>query len=140
MAEQHGPWPAAGPSQPGWLPPAQVYPPSGLFPASTQPFPLQPPRPRFREPYAIGVGPIFAGLGAGVLWMVMFGALGQDLLTYAWWTLAAAVSAWVIAIVLAYVGDRGVAVGVAVTAGLGWAVAFGFVAARWIGTGDWPMW
>jgi hypothetical protein len=71
---------------------------------------------------------------------VLFGAVGRDLVAYAWWTLLAAVSAWAVALVLAWIGDRGVAVGVAASAGLGWSIATGFVVARWIGTGDWPMW
>ena len=130
MAEQHGPWPPAA-APPGWLPPPQQ--PSGLFPGA-------PLRPRYREPYAIGTGPVLAGLGAGLLWLVLFGAVGRDLVAYAWWTLLAAVSAWAVALVLAWIGDRGVAVGVAASAGLGWSIATGFVVARWIGTGDWPMW
>src|SRR5687768_12079979 len=123
MAEQYGPWPGAAAPPAGWLPPGQGRPPSGLFPG-------QPTRPRFREPYAIGVGPIFAGLGVGLIWMALFGALGVDLLSYAWWTVIAAVSAWIACIVLGFLGDRGVAVGVAVTAGIGWSVAAAFVAAR----------
>ena len=50
------------------------------------------------------------------------------------------VSAWIVALVLSILGDRGVAVGVALISGIGLSVAMGFVAARWIGTGDWPMW
>jgi hypothetical protein len=56
---------------------------------------------------------VLAGLGAGLLWVVLFGAVGRDLVGYAWWTLFAAVSAWAVAVVLAWFGDRGVAVGVA---------------------------
>lgn len=133
MAEQHAPWPAAVTPPPGWLPPGQLRPPSGLFPG-------QPPRPRFREPYAIGVGQLFAGLGSGLIWMALFGALGVDLFSYAWWTVIAGVTAWIVSIVLGLLGDRGVAVGVAVTAGIGLSVAAAFVAARWISTNDWPMW
>jgi hypothetical protein len=102
--------------------------------------PSQPARPHFREPHPIGIGPLFAGLGAGGIWVALFGALGQDLFGYAWWTAVAVVPAWIVATVLALLGDRGVAVGVAVTTGLGWSVAAAFVAARWISTGDWPMW
>ena len=48
--------------------------------------------------------------------------------------------AWVVAIVLALLGDRGVAVGVALAAGVGLSIAAGFVAVRWIDTNDWPLW
>jgi hypothetical protein len=64
----------------------------------------------------------------------------RDLASYAWWTLVAAVTAWVIAAVLAIVGDRGVAVGVALVSGFGLALAGWFVTAKWITTSDWPMW
>jgi hypothetical protein len=83
---------------------------------------------------------MLAGVAAGMLWLAMFGMLGNDLFGYAWWTLIAVVAAWTAAIVLAYVGDRGVAVGVALSTGIGWAIAAGFVLARWIESGDWPMW
>ena len=134
MAEQHGPWSPAAARSPGRLPPPVPAQPSGLFPGAA------PPRPHYREPYAIGTGPVLAGLGAGLLWVVLFGAVGRDLVGYAWWTLFAAVSAWAVAVVLAWVGDPGVAVGVAASTVLGWSIATGFVAARWITTGDWPMW
>ena len=132
MTEQHGPWPWAAAAPPGRLSPPPPREPSGLFPGT--------PRPHYREPYAIGAGPVLAGLGAGLLWIVLFGALGRDLVGYAWWTLVAAVSAWLVALVLARIGDRGVAVGVAASSGLGWAIATAFVVARWITTSDWPMW
>lgn len=133
MVDVHGPWPDAAPPPPGWLPDPQYRDPGERFPA-------QPTHPRFREPYPIGAGAVLAGLGCGLLWLVMFGALGRDLFSYAWWTVIAAVSAWIVSAVLAGTGDRGVAVGVAISAGLGWSVAAAFVAARWITTGDWPMW
>jgi hypothetical protein len=107
--------------------------PSGLFPGG-------PVRPTYREPHAIGAGGLLAGLGGGLLWMGLFGILGQELLTYAWWTLIAAVAAWTVSAVLAFVGDRGVAVGVAISAGLGWAIAAGVVVTRWIDSNNWPMW
>jgi hypothetical protein len=133
MVEQGGPWPAAGAPPPGWRPPSMARTPSGLFPGG-------PTRPTYREPHPVGAGGLLAGLAAGLLWLAMFGMLGSDLFGYAWWTLIAAVAAWTAAAVLAFVGDRGVAVGVALSAGIGWAIAAGFVAARWISTTDWPMW
>jgi hypothetical protein len=106
---------------------------SGLFPGG-------PRRPTYREPHSIGAGGLLAGLGAGFLWLTLFGFLGGDLPGYAWWTIIAAVTAWIVAVLLAFLGDRGVAVGVAISAGLGWSIAAGFVVARWVSTNDWPLW
>ncbi len=128
MAEQHGPWPAAAHPPAGWLPDRPSAP---LGP---------PPRPIYREPHPIAVAPLLSGVGATLVWFVLFGSLGRDLAGYAWWTLTAAVSAWVVAIVLALLGDRGVATGVGLAAGFGLSIAAGFVTARWISTNDWPLW
>jgi hypothetical protein len=84
--------------------------------------------------------PVVSGLTATTVWFALFGGLGRDLASYAWWTVIAAVSAWLVALLLAVLGDRGVAVGVAAASGVGLSLAMGFVAARWIGTGDWPLW
>ncbi|WP_306216246.1 hypothetical protein [Actinoplanes sp. RD1] len=110
------------------------------LPSSYPSPPSLPPRPVYREPHPIATGPLMAGIGAGALWFVLFGALAHSLATYAWWTVTAAVSAWLVSVFLALFGDRGVAVGVALTAGIGLSVAAGFVAADWIATGDWPLW
>ncbi|MFC3737537.1 hypothetical protein [Paractinoplanes deccanensis] len=105
---------------------------SGLFPG--------PSRPVYREPHPVNAGPLLAGLGSAAVWMVLFGSLGRDLASYAWWTLLAAVSAWLVALVLTTIGDRGVGVGVALASGLGLSVALAFVGGRWITTQDWPLW
>jgi len=137
MAERHGSWSASTPPPPGWLPQAAARPamptPSGLFPG-------QPPRPTYREPHPIGAGPVLAGMGSAALWFVLFGSLARDLVSYAWWTVVAGITAWVAAAVLAFLGDRGVAVGIALTASLGLSIGTVFVAARWISTNDWPLW
>ncbi len=99
-----------------------------------------PPRPVYREPHRIAAGPLMAGVGATVVWFVLFGALGRNLLTYTWWTVGAAVSAWVVATFLALFGDRGVAVGVAIVSSIGLSIAMGLTGARWITTNDWPLW
>lgn len=130
MAQWQGhPGTAAAPRPPG--PPG-----SGLFPGAD--------RPVYREEHRVGAGPLLAGLGAGTVWLALFGGLGGafggDLGGYAWWTLLGAAVATAVAVVLAVLGDRGVAVGVAVATGLGVAVAAGFTTAAWIGTGDWPLW
>lgn len=119
MAERRGNWGGAVPS--------------GLFPGQQL-------RPVYREPHPINPGALMSGLGAAVVWFALFAALARDLASYAWWTVVAAVTAWAVAAVLAIIGDRGVSVGVALASGFGLALAAGFVAARWITTGDWPMW
>ena len=106
--------------------------PSGLFPGSR--------RPVYREPHPVGAAPVVSGLGCALLWFGLFGGLAQDLAGYAWWTIVAAVSAWIVALLLARLGDRGVAVGVALASGLGLSIAMAFVGARWITTYDWPLW
>jgi hypothetical protein len=126
MTDVPGGW---GSTPPGWQAAPPLPPPHAL-----------PPRPVYREPHPIATGPVLAGLGAGALWFVLFGALAQSLAAYAWWTVAAAVSAWIVAVFLSVFGDRGVAVGVALASGVGLAVAAGFVAADWIATGNWPLW
>jgi len=132
MGDRHGTWPAAEPPPPGWLPAAgDIRPPM---------LPVGPPRPVYREPHPVAAMPLLAGMGATLIWLALFGSLAHDLFSYAWWTVAAAVSAWIVAAVLALLGDRGVAVGVALVAGLGLSVAGGFVAFRWITSNDWPMW
>ena len=133
MAERQV-WPAAEPPPPGWLPAsADMRRPAAILPP-------QPPRPVYREPHPVRLGPLLAGIGAAIVWFALFGSIGRDLFSYAWWTIAAAVSAWAVALVLSVLGDRGVAIGVALTAGLGLSVAGALVALRWITTNDWPLW
>ena len=135
MTERHESWPAPAPA--GYPPAGR--PPSGLFPGQP-PLSGQPPRPVYREPHPVRAAALFAGLGSAVLWLALFGSLAHDLAAYAWWTIAAAVSAWLAALVLTVLGDRGVAVGIALAGGLGLSIAMVFVADRWITTYDWPLW
>jgi hypothetical protein len=104
------------------------------------PPPGLPPRPVYREPHPIGAASLLSGMGAALVWFALFGFIGRDLVSYAWWTVAAAVSAWIVALVLSVLGDRGVAVGVAIVSGLGLSVAMGFVTYRWITSLDFPLW
>ncbi len=134
MAERPASWPAAEPPPPGWLPaPSDAPPPFGAMPGP-------PARPVYREPHPIGATALLSGMGATLIWFALFGSLSRSLVAYAWWTVAAAVSAWLVAVVLTVLGDRGVAVGVAVISGIGLSVAAAFVTARWVTTNDWPMW
>jgi hypothetical protein len=130
MTEWQGSWPGATPPPP---PPVPARPPSGLFPG-------QPLRPVYREPHPVHSGAVMAGIGATVVWFALFGSIGRDLISYAWWTVAAAVSAWLVSTALALFGDRGVAVGVAVTSSVGLSIAAAVVTHRWITTDDWPLW
>jgi hypothetical protein len=102
--------------------------------------PGMPSRPVYREPHRIAAAPVMAGLGAAFLWFALFGGLAHTLAGYAWWTIVAALAAWAVAFVLTILGDRGVAVGIALAAGLGLAIAMAFVTARWITTYNWPLW
>ncbi|MEU4418993.1 hypothetical protein AB0F81_00055 [Actinoplanes sp. NPDC024001] len=133
MADRPAPWPAAAPPPPGYLPPQRDQ----QLPSS---YPGLPPRPVYREPHPVSALAVVSGLAATTVWFALFGSLGRDLASYAWWTIGAAVSAWLVSLLLAVLGDRGMAVGVAVASGAGLSLAMGFVAARWIGTQDWPLW
>lgn len=136
MGERHGIWPAAQPPPPGWLPAGADTPP--VMPPGL--LVRHPPRPVYREPHPIGAASLLCGMAAAMVWLAAFGFLGRDLVGYAWWTVVAAVSAWVVALVLTVFGDRGVATGVAIVSGLGLSVAMGFVTHRWVTTMDWPLW
>ncbi|HET6532231.1 MAG TPA: hypothetical protein VFH03_16720 [Actinoplanes sp.] len=121
---------------PGWTPASageRPPPSSGLFPGGTL-------RPFYREAHPVTAAAVLAGMGSTLLWFALFGSIGRNLVAYAWWTVAAAVSAWLVALILTAFGDRGVAVGVAIIGGVGLSVAMGFVTVRWITTNDWPMW
>lgn len=106
--------------------------PSGLFPSG-------PPRPAYREPHAVRAAAVAAGLVAGAVWMLLFGVLGTSLRSYGWFTIVAGVLAWGAALVLARLGDRGVAVGVAISTGIGWSVAWFVMVIAW-SVGEWPLW
>jgi len=84
-------------------------------------------------------GRVAAAAGVTVLWMGLVGLLAGTVPAYGWFTIVAALVAWGAAVVLVRYGDRGAAVGTAIVASLGLAVATLVVIARWAG-GDWPLW
>src|SRR5690606_21518659 len=95
----------------------------GLGPAAS--------RPRYREPHPVRTTRVLVGLAAGSLRQLLFGLLGGGPTAYAWWSLAAGGAAWLVALVLARHGDRGVAVGVALATATGWSVVATVVALIW---------
>jgi hypothetical protein len=106
--------------------------PGGLFPAG-------PPRPIYREPGPVRAGALAAGAGSAALWMLLFGLLATTARGYAWLSFGAGAAAWASALVLSRFGDRGVAVGVALSSGVGVAIAGIVVTVRWAG-GHWLLW
>lgn len=114
--------------------------PSGLFPSGPRLFPVGPQRPTYREPHPVRGGAVAAGAGATTAWLLFFGLLGRDLAGYVWWTVLAGGVAWLVAMLLVRVGDRGAAAGVAMVTAVGWSVAVVVTALRWTVSGDWPLW
>lgn len=128
--------PPAGPTSPRpdplrW-PDTAVRGPGGLFPAG-------PPRPIYREPGPVRPGPVTAGAGAAALWMLLFGLLASTARGYVWLTFSAGLLGWLSALVLGRIGDRGVAVGVAVSTAVGVAIAGIVVTVQW-SYGHWLLW
>jgi hypothetical protein len=130
-------WPARpGHPMPGW-PPSwqgqdQMRVTSGLFPTG-------PPRPVFREPYPIRGGAVALGMVGGGLWMMLFGLLATNARGYAWISLIAGVLGWLVAALLTRLGDRGAAVGVAISIALGLSIAVVVIGTRWA-AGEWLLW
>jgi hypothetical protein len=108
------------------------YRPSGLFPA--------PSRPVYREPFPAGGAAIAVGVLAGTVWMALLGVLGTSARSYVWWTVAAGVLGLLGALLLARLGDRGVAVGAALACAIGVAIGFLVVAVHWANDGYWLLW
>lgn len=134
-------WPAFGASAPpGFgattLPPVEnglpSRTPSGLFPAG-------PPRPTYREPHPVRVGAVLAGAGVTAAWLLLLGLLATTARSFVWLILVAAAVAWLASLGLVRYGDRGVAVGVALSAGAGFSIAGVLLVARWVTVG-WLLW
>ncbi|UWZ60195.1 hypothetical protein Daura_49375 [Dactylosporangium aurantiacum] len=98
-----------------------------------------PPRPTYREPLPVRSPKVTAGAAAGAAWMLLFGLLATSARGYIWLTLIAGVVAWAASFILARFGDRGVAVGVAVSSGIAVAIG-GIVVAYRLAGGDWLLW
>ncbi|MDT4988762.1 MAG: hypothetical protein QOI74_2856 [Micromonosporaceae bacterium] len=131
-----GPRPGPPPVGPGFGvgggPGQQLRMPSGLFPSG-------PPRPAYREPFPIRGGAVALGIVGGGLWMMLFGLLASNTAGYAWISIVAGLLAWAVALVLARIGDRGAAVGLAMSAAVALSIAVIVIAVRWA-AGDWPLW
>ncbi|MBO0870587.1 MAG: hypothetical protein J2P15_18685 [Micromonosporaceae bacterium] len=114
------------------MPQTMARTPSGLFPSG-------PPRPAYREPHQVRLGAVALGAVAGTLWMLFLGLLAVDARSYIRWSLAAGLLAWGAALGLARYGIRGIAVGVALSTGLGMAIAGVILTEHWAG-GHWLLW
>jgi hypothetical protein len=71
--------------------------------------------------------------------MLLFGLLATNARVYAWLTISAGLVAWLAALALARFGDRGVAIGVAISSAVGVGIAAIVVIARMAG-GHWLLW
>lgn len=98
-----------------------------------------PPRPTYREPLPVRSQMVTAGAAAGAAWMLLFGLLATGARGYIWLTIIAGLLAWAAAFILARFGDRGVAVGVALSSGIAVAIA-GIVVAYRLAGGVWLLW
>jgi hypothetical protein len=110
----------------------QTRQPSGLFPSA-------PPRPTFREPHHVRLGPTLAGAGTAGAWLLLTGLFAETLRAYFWLTIFATAVAWAVAALLMRAGDRGAATGVAMVGGFGGTLAFLLFAVNWGLTGG-PIW
>lgn len=147
-------WPPPAPAGPPGSPAAGWAPPTGWpaanaswpaantrqYPPAMFPPPMPPPRPTYREPHPVRPGAIAVGALATACWLLLTGLLGQDLRGYALVTLAAGAVAWGVAVILAWIGDRGVATGIALAMSAGWSIATVAIATHWAATGGWPLW
>jgi hypothetical protein len=127
-------------------PPMRSQPVPGAWQGALKPpvfvvpgLPRAPERPVYREPLPVRSGRVWAGAGVAALWMLLFGLQASTIRMYAWITIVVAAIALGVAALLARFGDRGVAVGVAITSGIGLAVA-GLFGAFQAFSGHWILW
>ena len=107
-------------------------PPSGLFPSREK-------RPVYQEAHPATRGAVALGAAGTTVWMALFGLLGTGARGYVWLTVGAGLLAWVAAVVLVRLGDRGVAAGVALASGIGVSIA-GVVVIDYWANGHWLLW
>jgi hypothetical protein len=87
----------------------------------------------------VRLGGVLTGAGVTAAWLLLFGLLGTTARSLVWLLVFASCSAWAAALVLVRFGDRGVAVGAALSAGAGLTIVGILVVARWATTG-WFLW
>ena len=121
----------------GWQGHPPAHAPSGLFPANPPPPHTHP---TYREPHPVLAARVLIGGASAAVWLLVSGLLGRDLRGYVLWTLLAGGVAWLVALGLTKLGDRGVAAGIAIVTALGWTFAATAVAVRWSSSADWPLW
>lgn len=92
-------------------------------------------RSTLREPHPVRAGAVVCGAVGGGIWLLAFGLQSITLRGYVAWTVFAGVIAWLVALLLARSGDRGVALGIAAAAGIAWSIAALSVLAEWFRVG-----
>jgi hypothetical protein len=122
---------------PGWDPVAR--PPQWVAKKTDARPVIRPGRPVYREPFRVRTSRVAFGFLTGLLWTALVGAQAFTAREFAWLTIFAAALAWLLALVLARFGDRGVAAGVASAAAVGVAIVAVIVIVRWTG-GHWLLW
>jgi hypothetical protein len=85
-------------------------------------------------------GQLALGIAGCGMWMALVGAQAGSVRGFALLTLIAGAVASGVAGTLLKIGDRGVAVGIALVAGVGVSTAAVVVGVRWAITGNWPLW
>ena len=93
----------------------------------------------YREPLPVRGGRVATGAASAAGWMLLFGLQAGTARAYVWLTIIAGIMACGTAMVLVRFGDRGVAVGVAMSSGVAVAIAGLLAAFRLVG-GDWLLW
>ena len=131
---RYAPAPAARPVPPGaWRPVPHVAAMRPVVLGSVPGIsPARPSRPTYREPLPVRPAGVWLGVIAGAVWMALFGLVATNLRGYLWTTLGAGVAAWLVALLLAWRGDRGAAVGVALASGCGLSAAALVLIVRWV--------
>jgi len=82
---------------------------------------------------------VLTGAGVTAAWLLLFGLLATTARSLVWLLVFASCCAWAAALLLVRFGDRGVAVGIALSAGAGITIVGILVVARWATTG-WFLW